>query len=150
LRKREEGACARQGMCETGGAGDRGCARECVRASRERRKGQRETGTRNRGLCDHVCGDWGLDQPNPTKLNQPKPKQVTAEQYEEFYRTTFKAFDKPLTLSHFSLEGQVEFRALLYVPGQVWGVGFRVWGVEVRGQLYLPGFLAVCAPLLQF
>lgn len=47
------------------------------------------------------------------------PSKVTAEQYEEFYRTTFKAFDKPLTLSHFSLEGQVEFRALLYVPGQL-------------------------------
>lgn len=44
---------------------------------------------------------------------------MTAEQYEEFYRTTFKAYDKPLTLSHFSLEGQVEFRALLYVPGQL-------------------------------
>jgi len=36
------------------------------------------------------------------------PSKVTAEQYEEFYRTTFKAYDKPLTLSHFSLEGQVE------------------------------------------
>jgi len=47
------------------------------------------------------------------------PSKVTAEQYEEFYRTTFKAYDKPLTLSHFSLEGQVEFRALLYVPGQL-------------------------------
>ncbi len=33
--------------------------------------------------------------------------QVTAEQYTEFYKSTFKAFDKPLTLSHFSLEGQV-------------------------------------------
>jgi len=47
------------------------------------------------------------------------PSKVTAEQYEEFYKSTFKAFDKPLTLSHFSLEGQVEFRALLYVPGQL-------------------------------
>ena len=47
------------------------------------------------------------------------PSKVTAEQYEEFYRKTFKAFDKPLTLSHFSLEGQVEFRALLYIPGNV-------------------------------
>ena len=47
------------------------------------------------------------------------PSKVTADQYEEFYRTTFKAFDKPLTLSHFSLEGQVEFRALLYVPGML-------------------------------
>ena len=44
---------------------------------------------------------------------------MTAEQYEEFYKSTFKAFDTPLTLSHFSLEGQVEFRALLYVPGQL-------------------------------
>lgn len=47
------------------------------------------------------------------------PSKIEAEQYEEFYRTTFKAYDKPLTLSHFSLEGQVEFRALLYVPGQL-------------------------------
>ena len=33
--------------------------------------------------------------------------QVTPEQYEEFYKSTFKAWDKPLTVSHFSLEGQV-------------------------------------------
>jgi HSP90 family molecular chaperone len=42
--------------------------------------------------------------------------QVTQEQYNEFYKSTFKAFDTPLTLSHFSLEGQVR----VYSRALVW------------------------------
>ena len=56
------------------------------------------------------------------RINQTKPiwlrapRSVTPEEYQDFYRTTFRMYDEPLNHTHFSLEGQVEFRALLYVP----------------------------------
>lgn len=65
-----------------------------------------------------VTQDWEL-QNTQKPLWMRSPSEVTKEQYDEFYKSTFKAFDSPLTLSHFSLEGQVEFKALLYIPGQL-------------------------------
>eukprot|EP00607_Mallomonas_marina_P000572 CAMPEP_0182425562 /NCGR_PEP_ID=MMETSP1167-20130531/12008_1 /TAXON_ID=2988 /ORGANISM="Mallomonas Sp, Strain CCMP3275" /LENGTH=692 /DNA_ID=CAMNT_0024606395 /DNA_START=185 /DNA_END=2263 /DNA_ORIENTATION=- len=47
------------------------------------------------------------------------PKDCTESDYEEFYRQTFKAFDKPLAHSHFSVEGNVDFKALLILPSEV-------------------------------
>mmetsp|Transcript_11839 Transcript_11839/g.31824 ORF Transcript_11839/g.31824 Transcript_11839/m.31824 type:complete len:783 (+) Transcript_11839:3-2351(+) len=47
------------------------------------------------------------------------PSEVTEEEYAEFYKTAFKAWDQPLRTAHFSLEGQVEFRCLLFVPSNL-------------------------------
>jgi heat shock protein beta len=44
------------------------------------------------------------------------PDVVNASEYSEFYKTTFKAFDEPLTTTHFKVEGQIEFRALVFIP----------------------------------
>jgi heat shock protein beta len=44
------------------------------------------------------------------------PEVVNTTEYTEFYKTTFKAFDDPLTTTHFKVEGQIEFRALLFIP----------------------------------
>ncbi|CAM9581908.1 unnamed protein product [Discosporangium mesarthrocarpum] len=44
------------------------------------------------------------------------PKEVKEDEYAEFYKSTFKAWDELAAHTHFSLEGQVEFRALLFVP----------------------------------
>ena len=44
------------------------------------------------------------------------PDVVNSSEYEEFYKTTFKAFDQPLTTTHFKVEGQIEFRALMFIP----------------------------------
>jgi len=48
-----------------------------------------------------------------------EPKSVNDTEYDDFYKSTFKAFDIPAAHMHFSLEGQVEFKALLYVPSVV-------------------------------
>jgi len=60
------------------------------------------------------------------KLNKTKPlwlrspKEVTDEEYTEFYKTAFKsAYDEPMAHSHFVLEGSVEAKILLYVPGML-------------------------------
>jgi len=47
------------------------------------------------------------------------PKDVSDDEYNEFYKTTFKAYDTPDAHVHFSLEGQVEFRAMLFCPSTV-------------------------------
>ncbi|KAF6177158.1 hypothetical protein GIB67_025495 [Kingdonia uniflora] len=45
-------------------------------------------------------------------------KEVTNEDYAKFYRSLAKDFseEKPLSWSHFTAEGDVEFKALLFVP----------------------------------
>ncbi|KAL5200476.1 hypothetical protein ABZP36_021679 [Zizania latifolia] len=46
------------------------------------------------------------------------PKEVTEEEYSKFYHSLAKDFgdDKPMSWSHFIAEGDVEFKALLFVP----------------------------------
>eukprot|EP00929_Paragymnodinium_shiwhaense_P015907 TRINITY_DN1239_c0_g1_i9.p1 TRINITY_DN1239_c0_g1~~TRINITY_DN1239_c0_g1_i9.p1 ORF type:complete len:759 (+),score=254.90 TRINITY_DN1239_c0_g1_i9:106-2382(+) len=44
------------------------------------------------------------------------PDVVNQSEYEEFYKTTFKAFDEPMATTHFKVEGQIEFRALMFIP----------------------------------
>mmetsp|Transcript_14282 Transcript_14282/g.40597 ORF Transcript_14282/g.40597 Transcript_14282/m.40597 type:complete len:766 (+) Transcript_14282:1393-3690(+) len=44
------------------------------------------------------------------------PEVVNQSEYTEFYKTTFKAFDEPLSTTHFKVEGQIEFRALMFIP----------------------------------
>ncbi|KAG9135166.1 hypothetical protein Leryth_013455 [Lithospermum erythrorhizon] len=46
------------------------------------------------------------------------PKDVTDEEYTKFYHSLAKDFseEKPLAWSHFTAEGDVEFKAVLFVP----------------------------------
>ncbi len=61
--------------------------------------------------------EWGWEHMNKMKpIWMRNPKEVEDSEYKEFYKSTFKAWDDMLTKTHFSLEGQVEFRALLYIP----------------------------------
>ena len=45
------------------------------------------------------------------------PKDVEQEAYNDFFKSTFKEFLDPLAHSHFAVEGDIEFRSLLFVPG---------------------------------
>lgn len=48
------------------------------------------------------------------------PREVTDEEYTDFYKSAFKAsYDDPQKWTHFVLEGQVECKALLYIPGML-------------------------------
>nr|GEU31214.1 endoplasmin homolog [Tanacetum cinerariifolium] len=46
------------------------------------------------------------------------PKEVTEEEYTKFYHSLAKDFgdEKPMAWSHFTAEGDVEFKAVLFVP----------------------------------
>ncbi|OMP05867.1 Heat shock protein Hsp90 [Corchorus olitorius] len=59
--------------------------------------------------------DWVLaNETQPIWLRNPK--EVTTEEYNEFYKKTFNEYADPLASSHFTTEGEVEFRSILYVP----------------------------------
>ena len=49
---------------------------------------------------------------------QRAKKNVTEEEYDNFYREKFFDYTKPLKVIHSSVEGAVSFKALLYIPGK--------------------------------
>ena len=54
---------------------------------------------------------------NSRKAVWQKPKsEITPEEYQEFYRHVSHDFQEPLETIHWQVEGQTEFRALIYIP----------------------------------
>eukprot|EP00850_Spirogloea_muscicola_P011877 SM000075S21966 [mRNA] locus=s75:335751:343270:+ [translate_table: standard] len=60
--------------------------------------------------------DWALV--NDTKpIWMRSPKDVAAEDYNSFFKNTFQEFLDPMAYTHFTTEGEIEFRSLLFIPG---------------------------------
>lgn len=61
----------------------------------------------------------GEETLNARKAIWLRPKsEVTDEEYNAFYKHLAHAMDEPLKTIHYKAEGQIEFKALLYLPAQ--------------------------------
>ena len=79
---------------------------------------------------------------------RPKSK-VTQEEYNDFYKGKFGDWQDPLLSIHSAAEGNVEYKALLYIPGQV-PMNYFTTDYKKGLQLYSSGVMIMekCPDLL--
>ncbi|MCQ2420473.1 MAG: molecular chaperone HtpG [Clostridia bacterium] len=82
-------------------------------------------------------------------LWQKAKKDVTEEEYNEFYKEHFFDFEDPVAVIHTSVEGAVSYKALLYIPAKA-PYDFYTKEFKKGLQLYSSGVMIMenCADLL--
>ena len=51
-----------------------------------------------------------------THIHTYSVKEIEDEEYNSFYKAFFKDYQDPLAKIHFTAEGEVTFRAIIFVP----------------------------------
>jgi heat shock protein beta len=62
---------------------------------------------------------WEWETINEIKAIWLRDKsEITEEEYQGFYKTISKDHENPIAYTHFTAEGEIEFKAILFIPSQ--------------------------------
>ena len=78
-------------------------------------------------------GEWETVNKASAIWSRPK-KDITDEQYDEFYKQISHDFEAPLARTHNRVEGSTEYTQLLYIPGKA---PIDLWNRDKKGGLKL-------------
>jgi len=80
--------------------------------------------------------DWELINENKPIWTRPA-SEIKEDEYNKFYKALTKDHDDPMYYTHFSAEGEVQFKALLFIPGRAPYNVFDTSTLQANIRLYV-------------